>query len=60
MHKELLMELIEEWSVEQLDAYLIDLRNRREEIDTVIRGVQIIRKRLVRRSTPENGPRDGR
>jgi hypothetical protein len=60
-HKELLMEMIQEWSVEQLNLYLVDLRERREQMDTVIKEVQGIRRKLMKsRSTPENGPRDGR
>jgi len=60
-HKELLMEMIQEWSVEQLNLYLVDLRERREQMDIVIREVQQVRRKLVRsKTTPENGPRDGR
>jgi len=59
-HKAIATDLIKEWSVKELDAYLVQLKARHEEESAWIRTVQEIRRKLVRKSTPENGPRDGR
>jgi hypothetical protein len=58
--REMLSEIVQEWTQEQIDEYLAQLRDRREQLDTWIRYVQTIRKKKRSKSTPENGPRDGR
>jgi hypothetical protein len=60
-HKVIATELVKEWSVKELDAYLTQLKARHAEEGEWIRTVQEIRRKLVKKkTTPENGPRDGR
>jgi len=60
-HKTIALDLIREWSVKELDAYLTQLKDRHAEESAWIRTVQEIRRKLVKKkTTPENGARDGR
>jgi len=60
-HKEIATDLIKEWDIKELDKYLTQLRDRHAEESAWIRTVQEIRRKLVKnKTTPENGPRDGR
>jgi len=60
-HKDVATDLIKEWSVKELDAYLTQLKARHAEEAAWIKTVQEIRRKLVKKkSTPENGARDGR
>ena len=60
-HKDVATDIVKEWSVKELDIYLTQLKDRHAEEGAWIRTVQQIRRKLVRsKSTPENGPRDGR
>jgi hypothetical protein len=54
-------DIVKEWTVKELDAYLVQLNARHKEEAAWIRTVQEIRRKLIKsKSTPENGPRDGR
>jgi hypothetical protein len=60
-HKDVATDIVKEWSVKELDAYLSHLTERHKEEGEWIRTVQGIRRKLVKsKSTPENGARDGR
>ena len=60
-HKSAAIDIVKEWSIEELDNYLKQLRDRHAEEGEWIRTVQEIRRKLVKsKTTPENGPRDGR
>jgi len=60
-HKELLTEIIEEWDLRKVEDYLYHLKEREEHLSEWIRQVQVIRRKKAKsKSTPENGPRDGR
>jgi len=60
-HKELLVEIVNKWDEKQIDNYITELNSRRDELSVWIRVVQGVKKAKNRKkSTPENGPRDGR
>ena len=60
-HKTIALDLIKEWSVGELDKYIEQLKDRHAEESAWIRTIQEIRRKLVKKkTTPENGPRDGR
>jgi hypothetical protein len=60
-HRELLVEIVNKWDEKQIDNYITELNSRRDELSVWIRVVQGVKKAKNRKkSTPENGPRDGR
>ena len=60
-HKDVATDIVKEWSVKELDTYIGQLQERHKEEGEWIRTVQQIRRKLVKsKTTPENGPRDGR
>jgi hypothetical protein len=60
--KELLNEIIEDnWNLADIDAYIDKLVVRSLELNDWIKHVKAIKKKRTKsKSTPENGPRDGR
>ena len=59
-HKDAATEIIAKWDVKQIDDYITHLKVRHAEEGEWIRYVQTIRRKKMSKSTPENGPRDGR
>jgi hypothetical protein len=59
-HKELLTEILQDWTTDQIDQYILSLVVRKSELDDWIRTVQNVKRKRKSKSTPENGPRDGR
>lgn len=57
---ELLIEIIEDWDLQQTEDYIAHLLVRRTDLDEWIRQVQRLARKKKNKSTPENGPRDGR
>ena len=60
-HKELLNEIIANWTIEQMDNYISELMERRVELDKWIRHVQMVRRRRVRKEKKplDTGDRHG-
>jgi len=61
-HRELLLELIEQWSDVQLNNYIIELEARLLDVQSTIRELKQIQRKRSRRkkSVLETGARDGR
>lgn len=59
-HEELLTDLIKDWSLEQINIYLVELRVKREDMDKWIRHVEAFRRKKMPKVSKDNGPRDGR
>ncbi len=61
-HRELLLELIEQWSDVQLNNYIIELEARLLDVQSTIRELKQIQRKRSRRKKPvlETGARDGR
>ena len=47
--KELLTEIIQTWSLEQVDDYILQLTTRRIELDDWLKSVQMIRRKKMRK-----------
>jgi hypothetical protein len=47
-HKELLNELVETWSVDQVDDYILQLTTRMNELNDWLKSVQMIRRKKMR------------
>jgi len=63
-HKELLVEMMETWDEQKVFNYIYQLELKKAENDEWLKDVRAIYRKMKRRnkskSTPENGPRDGR
>lgn len=58
-HKELLDEIIREWTANQVDNYIMQLEERAIHLSEWIKHLKTIRRRKSRRLTPDNGLRGG-
>lgn len=58
-HKELLDEIIQEWTTGQVNNYIAQLEERAANLKQWIRHLKSIRKKMKRRLTPDNGVRGG-
>lgn len=58
-HKELLADLVKNWSMVELNLYLAELRDRAREMDKWIRVVEAIRKKQARKPPVDTGVRGG-
>lgn len=61
-HKELLTELVEDWTIENLDHYLLKLRAHAKNLDDWIRHVENLRRSKAKKlkQPVDTGARDGR
>ena len=59
-HKDQLEEMISSWNEQQLDSYIIKLELREMELHAWLKELRRLRQARRKKSTPENGPRDGR
>jgi len=60
MFKEELLNLVDAWSVEQLENYIHELETRIGDTKQLLSALRAMRKRKTRKTVYENGPRDGR
>jgi hypothetical protein len=58
-HKELLIELVKDWTLVALDVYLAELQERARDMDDWIKLVKIIRRKKVRKPIYDTGVRGG-
>jgi hypothetical protein len=59
LHKELLSELIKDWPLERIEEYIIQLEQRRVEMDDWIKHAKTIRIKKVRKPVYDTGVRGG-
>lgn len=59
-HKGMLGEIIQDWTVEQIDAYIVQLEQRVTDLRDWISHLKTIRKKKIRKPVYETGARDGR
>jgi hypothetical protein len=59
-HKELMSEIVDQWTIELLQKYIFELENRREQLDSWLKQLRLIRRKKVRKSPVDTGARDGR
>jgi hypothetical protein len=60
MFKEEVLTIVRDWTVEQLDAYILKLENRIKDAHELIRDLKSLRKKRLGKKPLDNGPRDGR
>jgi hypothetical protein len=58
-HKELITEILQTWSVSQIEEYIDQLEERAVNLSDWIKHLKTIRRRKARRLTPDNGVRGG-
>ena len=58
-HKELLDEIIREWTNDQVNHYIAQLELRAVDLSEWIRHLKTVRRRRTRKMTPDNGVRGG-
>ena len=58
--REQLSEIIEEWTVEQIENYIARLDARMIQINDYIKFLRTIKKKKTPKKPLETGPRDGR
>jgi hypothetical protein len=58
-HKELLTELVKDWTLMQLNEYIIQLEHRRNEMDEWIHHAKILRRKKSRKTPVDTGGRGG-
>jgi hypothetical protein len=58
-HKELLTELVKDWTLMQLNEYIIQLEHRRNEMDEWIHHAKILRRKKSRKPPVDTGGRSG-
>jgi hypothetical protein len=59
IYREQLMEVVREWTKEQIDNYINRLEARVKETTQLIRDLRDIKKKMSK-STPDNGDRGGK
>lgn len=59
LHKELLSELIKDWTIVQLDTYLNELEVRAVQLDRWIKHVKTIKRKRTRKPVYDTGVRGG-
>jgi hypothetical protein len=59
-HRELLLEIVNKWSNEQLQGYIIDLEARLENTRIVLKELYAIKRKRTKKPFMETGARDGR
>jgi len=58
-HKELLTELVKDWTLMQLNEYIIQLEHRRNEMDEWIHHAKILRRKKSKKIVVDTGVRGG-
>jgi hypothetical protein len=58
-HKELLLEIVNRWSNEQLQGYIIDLESRLENTRIILKELYAIKKKRNKKRIMETGVRNG-
>ena len=58
-HKELLTELVKDWTLMQLNEYIIQLEHRRNEMDDWIHHAKILRRKKNKKPPVDTGGRSG-
>lgn len=58
-HKELLSEILQEWSIAKVEGYILQLEQKRIEMEDWIKHVKSIRKKKVRKAPMDTGVRGG-
>ncbi len=58
-HKEMLSEIIKDWTTEQLEIYIEGLEKREIELSDWIKHLRTIRRKKTRKPVYDNGPRGG-
>ena len=58
-HKDLLNELVKDWTVQQVDTYIAELEERVTMLHDWVKHVKIVRKKKMRKPVFDNGVRSG-
>jgi len=58
-HKDMLKDVIKDWSVEQVEDYINELEERASDLSEWIRLLKMIRRKKIRKPVYDNGPRGG-
>jgi hypothetical protein len=60
MYRDELLDLVSNWTPEQLNAYIQKLETRITDAHVLVKDLKQLRKRKTKRKVLDNGPRDGR
>lgn len=60
MDRDELLTIVDRWSIEELSNYIGQLENRVIYTRSLIKELKQLHRRKTRKTTPDNGPRDGR